>query len=47
LIDANVITLDYELALVAETQQLIEEAITFARDSEYPAPEEAMLHVFA
>jgi len=47
LLDANIITPDYELALVAETQQLIEQAITFARDSEYPAPEEAMLHVFA
>jgi pyruvate dehydrogenase E1 component alpha subunit len=47
LIDAKVITLDDDLVLVEETQQIVEQAITFARDSEYPQPEEAMLHVFA
>lgn len=47
LIDANIITSDEDLALVEETQQLVEQAITFARESEYAAPEEAMLHVFA
>lgn len=47
LIDENIITIDDELALVEETQQLVEQAITFARESEYPKPEEAMLHVFA
>ena len=47
LLDADIITLDGDLALVQETQQLIEQAITFARESEYPEPEEAMLHVFA
>jgi pyruvate dehydrogenase E1 component alpha subunit len=47
LIDAKIITLDDDLVLVEETQQIVEQAITFARDSEYPQPEEAMLHVFA
>ncbi len=47
LIDANIITVDDELTLVEETQQLVEQAITFARESKYAKPEEAMLHVFA
>jgi len=47
LLDANIITQADDELLIQETQQVIEEAITFARDSEYPAPEEAMLHVFA
>ena len=47
LIDENIITIDDDLALVEETQQLVEQAITFARESEYAKPEEAMLHVFA
>ncbi|MBL4899784.1 MAG: thiamine pyrophosphate-dependent dehydrogenase E1 component subunit alpha [Colwellia sp.] len=47
LLDENIITSDEDLSLVQETQQLVEQAITFARESEYPEPEEAMLHVFA
>ncbi|MGV2872202.1 thiamine pyrophosphate-dependent dehydrogenase E1 component subunit alpha [Colwellia sp. E150_009] len=47
LLSENIITYDEDLSLVQETQQLIEKAITFARESEYPEPEEAMLHVFA
>lgn len=47
LIDANILTIDDDLALVEETQQLVEQAITFARESDEPKPEEAMLHVFA
>ena len=47
LLDENVITLEEDNALVQETQQLIEDAITFARESDEPAPEEALEHVFA
>lgn len=47
LIDENIISVSDDLALVEETQQLVEQAIIFARESDYPEPEEAMLHVFA
>lgn len=47
LIDSNIISIEEDLVLVDETQQLIEQVIAFARDSEYPEPEEALLHVFA
>lgn len=47
LLDENILTYEEDLSLIEETQQLVEQAITFARESEEPEPEEAMLHVFA
>jgi len=47
LIDEGVMTTEEQEAVRAEMQQLVDEAIDFARTSPEPNPEDALLHVFA
>lgn len=47
LVDEGVMTAQEQDAVGVEMHQLVDDAITFARTSPEPAPEDALLHVFA
>lgn len=47
LIAAGVLTAESDQALVAKAHERVDQAIAFGRESPYPAPEEALEHVFA